>query len=371
MISDLIVNVSLLTSFTFIWHQLFRHNPLTHSSPLKIKLLDGLFGGILGIILMHYSIQVNEITILDLRHIPLILLAFFGGFIPSLIAAAVISVGRFFIDINFSSFVSLIMVFTMTIGAGFITKYVKVGTWKKWTLLLFYSQLIFTIALYIVVEQFSQVTSIAFYHIVSSLIGGFLTFYFVLYIRRYTHLYNRYKESSRRDFLTGLYNVRAFDFFYNVIVEKAKKEAGNCAICIIDIDHFKDINDLHGHTAGDEVLRQLAKLLKNLMREEDIVSRNGGEEFSVLLENCFLQQAEFIASRTCEAVREHNFILPNKKMIGLTVSIGVAAYHGNESDTVRLYQDADEALFKAKQEGRNSVRTSTDIDSISIKEKMN
>lgn len=358
MISDLIVNVSLLTSFTFIWHQLFRNCPLTHSSPLKVKLLDGLIGGVLGLILMHYSIQINEITILDLRHIPLILLAYFGGFIPAIIAAAIISVGRFFIDVNFSSIISLFMMFTMTIGAGFIAKYIKLEAWKKWTLLLFYSQLIYTIALYIVVDHFSQVLSVAIYHIVSSLIGGFFTFYFVLYIRKYTQLYNSYKESSKRDFLTGLYNVRGFDFFYNLMIEKTKKEAGNCAICIIDIDFFKKINDLYGHPAGDEVLRQLARLLKNLMREEDIVSRNGGEEFTVLLENCSLKQAEIIAFRTCETVRKHTFVLPNKKIISLTVSIGVSAYLGKDADTFGLYQEADAALYKAKQEGRNSVWTS-------------
>ncbi len=360
MISDLIVNIALLTSFTFIWHQVFKNNPLTLNSPVKIKILDGLIGGVLGIILMHYSIQVNDITILDLRHIPVILVAYFGGIIPALLSATVISVGRFFIDVNFSSIVSLFMMFTMAIGAWIIVLYVKAEGIKKWTILLLYSQFIFTFALYIVVDDFSHVIHIAFYHIISSLIGGFLTLYFVNYIRRYSKLYNQYKERSQRDALTGLYNVRSFDYFYNLMIEKAKNEKEHCAVCIIDIDYFKQINDEYGHPAGDEVLKQLAMLLKKLMRGGDIVSRNGGEEFSILLEKCNLKQAQEVACRIRMAVEGHSFTLPSKKEINLTVSIGVASYNGRTNDTEKLYQEADDALYKAKQEGRNNVCTSSE-----------
>lgn len=355
MISDLIVNIAILTSFTFMWHQFFRNNHLTYKSPLKIKLLDGLIGGLLGIVLMHYSIQVNEITILDLRHIPVILLAYFGGIIPAVISAAVISVGRFFIDVNFSSFVSLFMMFTIAIGGGIIVRFIKTEGIIKWTILLLYSQFIFSLALYIVVDDYSKVIHIAFYHIVSSLIGGFLTLYFVTYIRRYTMLYNKYKERSQRDPLTGLFNVRSFDYYYDLMLEKANNDQENCAICIIDIDYFKKINDAYGHPAGDEVLKQLAKLLKKLMREGDIVSRVGGEEFSILLDKCNLQQAEEIASRIRKAVEEHSFLLPDKQKINLTVSIGVAAYTGDSNSAEKLYQKADDALYKAKHEGRNNV----------------
>lgn len=224
MISDFIVNVSILTSFTFIWHQLFQKYRLSPNSPLKVKLIEGLAGGFLGIILMHYSIEVNGISMLDLRHIPLALLAYFGGFIPTIIAATIISLARFFLDVNFSSVVALIMVFTMTIGGGLISRYVKASPWKKWTVLLFYSQFIFTLGLFIVVEQFSVVLLTAIYHIIFSLIGGYLTFYFALYIHRYSRLYNSYKERSYQDFLTGLYNVRAFDHYYNLMLEKTKIE---------------------------------------------------------------------------------------------------------------------------------------------------
>lgn len=358
MISDLIVNISLLMSFTFVWHQLFRKKRLTHSSPLSIKLVDGILAGMLGIILMHYSIGVNDITILDLRHIPVILVAFYGGFLPTIVSAIVITIGRFFIAVNYSSYVSLYMMLIIAIGAGLIVRYIKGGDWRKWTFLLLYSQLIFSIALYIVVEDYSKVLNFAIFHIVSTLIGGYLTFYFVRYIRKTSARYYQYKENSQRDSLTGLYNVRSFDLFYNQMIKEAVQEQKACAICLIDVDHFKQINDTYGHSAGDEVLKQLAYLLSGLTRSGDTLSRNGGEEFSVLLPHCSVEQAKEIAARIREAVFNHEFILPDKKKLTLSVSIGVSSFNGNSVAEDSLFQEADEALYKAKRNGRNIVCTS-------------
>lgn len=359
MISDLIVNISLLMSFTFIWHQMFRNTPLTHSSKFTVKLTDGIIAGFLGIILMHYSIQVNDITILDLRHIPVILVALYGGYLSAIISAIVISVGRFFIDVNFSSFVSLFMMLAIALGSGAIVHLIKASEWKKWTILLIYSQFIFSLALYIVVENYSQVLNFAFNHIISTLVGGYLTFYFVRYIRRNSELYYQYKKRSQRDSLTGLYNVRSFDYFYNKMLEKSIEEKQNCSFCLIDVDHFKRINDTYGHSAGDEVLKQLSELLLGLTRDEDKLSRNGGEEFSILLPNCTLKQAEEIATRVRTAVEVHQFQLSDQKIVKLTVSLGLATYKGdiNIHDQDDLFQAADRALYKAKQSGRNIACT--------------
>ncbi|MCA1055627.1 diguanylate cyclase [Rossellomorea aquimaris] len=358
MISDLVVNISLLMSFTFVWHQLFRKNRLTMSSPVQIKIIDGLLAGFLGIILMHYSIGVNEMTILDLRHIPVVLVAFYGGFLPAFISAVVIIVGRFLIAVNFSSFIALFMMLVIALGAGLIVTFMKGGAWKRWTALLFYSQLIFSIALYIVVDNYWDVLQYALFHVLSTIIGGYLTFYFVDYIRKNTERYYRYKENALRDALTGLNNVRSFDTHYNRMIKESMDEKVECAICLIDVDHFKQINDTYGHTAGDEVLKQLAGLLKGLTRSGDILSRNGGEEFSLLLPKCTVGQAKDIATRVREAVSEFNFTLPDQRKIQLTVSVGVSAFNPDEGKEEALFQDADEALYKAKQSGRNIVCTS-------------
>ncbi|WP_181347134.1 diguanylate cyclase [Thalassobacillus sp. CUG 92003] len=358
MISDLVVNISLLISFTFVWHQLFRHNRLTFSSSLTIKTLDGLLAGILGIILMHYSLIVNDITILDLRHIPVVMVAFYGGFIPPLIAAAVITVGRFLIDVNFSSFVSLFMMLAIALGAGVIARVIKSGKWKKWTWLLIYSQAVFSLALFIVVDEFNQVLDFAFIHIISTMVGGYMIFYFVDYIRTNSERYFQYKENAELDALTGLYNVRSFDHFYNTMIVESIEAHECCAVCLLDVDHFKQINDTYGHPAGDEILQQLASLLAGLIRYEDKLSRNGGEEFSILLPDCQQEQANLIAERIRGAVETYPFTLPDGQIIRLTVSMGVSAFNGEPGgDQENLYQDADAALYQAKQNGRNSVCT--------------
>ncbi len=355
MISDLVVNVSILMSFTFIWHQLFRKNRLTFQSPLIIKILDGIIAGLLGIVLMFYSIQVNDTTFLDLRHIPVVLVAYFGGPVPAILGGVVVSTGRFLFDVNLSSIVSFFMMIAIAIGASIIVYFIKTTRWKKWTLLLVYSQFLFSLALYIVSENFALVLDFAIFHIISTFVGGFLTFYFVLYIRRNTERYYQYKESSQRDSLTGLFNVRSFDHYYNEMLKKAIENNGACAMCLVDADHFKQINDNYGHPAGDEVLKQLAKILTVSTREMDIVSRNGGEEFSILLPNCSREQASEIAERIRKTVEDTPFVLPNNHTIRLTVSVGVATFeNGNESPDL-LFEKADDALYKAKHAGRNLV----------------
>jgi diguanylate cyclase len=357
MISDLFLNVTILISITFVWHQAFRNNRLTMQSPIYIKIADGIIAGLLGILLMHYSINVNEITILDLRHIPLILVAFYGGFIPTLIGAGIMAIGRFMIAVNFSSFVALFMVFVMAIGAGCISKYVKTNPWKKWTYLLIYSQFVFTLAFYIVVEHFNGVLDYAFNHIISAIIGGYLTFYFVQYIRKNSELYIRYKEFSRKDFLTGLNNVRTFDFYFNKIINETKENNSVCCLCLFDIDLFKQINDTYGHKAGDAILVQFAEILQSSTRTEDIVSRNGGEEFSILFPKCSINQAKEITDRIRKKVQEHSFVVPKKGSIHITISAGIAEYNPCIQNKDQLLEFADDALYLAKHSGRNLVCT--------------
>jgi diguanylate cyclase len=265
------------------------------------------------------------------------------------------------IAINFSSIVSLFMMLVIGIGASGIAHFIKLTSWKKWLLLLVYSQSIFSLALFIVVESFNDVRGVALNHAISTFIGGIFVFYFINYIRRNSELYNHYKESSERDPMTGLYNVRSFDHHYNVMISNAILSKGNCAVCLLDIDHFKKINDTYGHPAGDEVLRQIARQLSNLTREGDIVSRNGGEEFSILLPNTQPDQAREIAELIRKTIEAQDFVLPNRSRIHLTVSVGIAA---NDEPIIKpdlLFQEADDALYLAKQNGRNKVYTVTEL----------
>ncbi|MGM8215508.1 diguanylate cyclase [Bacillaceae bacterium W0354] len=355
MMEDLIVNIAILIAFIFFWHQMFTTRRLTFNSPIWVKMADGVLGGFLGIILMHFSIYVNDITILDLRHIPVVIVAYYGGIIPPLIAAAIISVGRYMIDINISSHASLVMMFVIALGSGLISYYVKMINWKKWLVLLFYSQTIFSIALYIVAPDYSEVVDAAILHIVFSICGGFIAFYFVRYVRKNSEMLLTYKEYARIDTLTGLYNVRTFHHYYEKYIKLAKEEQVPFVLMMLDIDHFKEVNDTHGHMAGDEVLKQLADLFKREAGKDARVTRNGGDEFAILYSGKALPEVREIAERIRNKVKLTPFILPTGKAIHLTISIGLAQYHPSMENDHILYQIADDALYHAKSSGRNLI----------------
>ena len=159
---------------------------------------------------------------------------------------------------------------------------------------------------------------------------------------------------SSVDPLTGSYNRRYFYKIAEYIAEKAKIEGAPLSIIMIDIDNFKHINDIYGHQAGDYVLKSLTSIVKKQLRENDIFSRFGGEEFIVLLPSTKPDSAFAIASRICASVRE-SIIDYNGETIRLTISGGVT---GTELMTLGIDDYigiADKALYKAKENGRDKV----------------
>lgn len=163
---------------------------------------------------------------------------------------------------------------------------------------------------------------------------------------------------STKDGLTGVFNRRYFDVHIKQMVEKVQKTDQKISLLILDMDHFKDINDTYGHQAGDEVLKSLSSLLKQSVRVTDLIARYGGEEFMILISNAELATAAKIAEEIRKKISEHEFIIPNNESsIKKTTSIGVAEYAPGE--TIESFINrADEALYKAKEQGRNKVSVS-------------
>lgn len=157
----------------------------------------------------------------------------------------------------------------------------------------------------------------------------------------------RYKELSHKDSLTGLYNRRYFSEILDIELKRAKRENSNLSLLFIDIDDFKSVNDNFGHKYGDIILVKFAKILKTEVRETDIISRWGGEEFVVLLHQKDMKASGAVAERLRKTVENQSFKPP------ITISIGVAIADGNVSleEIVCL---ADNALYKAK-ERKNKV----------------
>ena len=156
---------------------------------------------------------------------------------------------------------------------------------------------------------------------------------------------------SRTDALTGLPNRRPFEEMLEQCMVMAQRYGYPFALLMLDLDHFKQVNDRFGHAEGDKVLRMCANVLHNNRRSEDLPARFGGEEFVLLLPGSTLegarQLAEIVRQATCERV-----LLPDGSE--MTVSIGVVQYHEGESSEDFL-QRADEALYQAKRTGRNRV----------------
>lgn len=159
------------------------------------------------------------------------------------------------------------------------------------------------------------------------------------------------RDSANRDYLTKLYNRRYFFRVSDVTYEKAQKEQLPLSVAMIDIDHFKSINDNYGHDVGDQVLLNMAELL-NMHLGSHLVARFGGEEFCVMFDSLKQSQAYEILEQFRQKV-EHNKVHIDDNTINYTISIGLS--DAIEDDLDELIQNADHALYRAKNGGRNQV----------------
>ena len=172
---------------------------------------------------------------------------------------------------------------------------------------------------------------------------------------------------ATRDGLTGLYVIRHFRVIMNQMTREARARKENIAVILMDIDHFKKINDTYGHPAGDMVLKKTAEAIqaavrqKRTMKDIDFVARYGGEEFIILIRRNSLEN---VAGRIAERIRktiqaaEYDW---NGTRISVTVSLGVAMLGDTENIPDAMVHRADKALYLSKQNGRNRVSTEEDI----------
>jgi diguanylate cyclase (GGDEF)-like protein len=168
-------------------------------------------------------------------------------------------------------------------------------------------------------------------------------------------LYAKTVEMAEKDVLTGLMNRRVFHEQMATEFARASRYGGAFSLFMIDIDHFKDINDTYGHQAGDSVLQSLGRLLKEKTRNVDIVARYGGEEFAVILPETHEPSASLAGEMIRTSIAQTPFLLPDGKEIAITISVGVATHPRCGSTIEELIKCADQALYLAKQTGRNRV----------------
>jgi two-component system cell cycle response regulator len=167
------------------------------------------------------------------------------------------------------------------------------------------------------------------------------------------HLHNEAQRLSTTDPLTGLWNFRYLSMSLAREIERSTRFDRPLAVLMLDLDHFKLVNDVHGHARGDTVLRELASRVQEQIREVDTFARYGGEEFVVVLPETTVEGAAQLADRICQAVRREPFWAEGEEPLDITVSVGGAAFPEHGSSPATLMRAADRALYVAKGAGRD------------------
>ena len=170
---------------------------------------------------------------------------------------------------------------------------------------------------------------------------------------RIVELHQQLTAAAMHDPLTSLLNRRAFFEIFEKEVARARRQQSSLGLLMVDLDHFKEVNDQHGHPAGDAVLREAARRLRARVRATDIVGRYGGEEFVLALPGCGLKQAVAIGEHLRDCISAEPFDIPSGRLT-MTTSVGVVTTW-DMAEAGHLLKTADEALYRAKAGGRNRV----------------
>ena len=176
------------------------------------------------------------------------------------------------------------------------------------------------------------------------------------------------EELAFKDGLTNLFNHRYFQEQLNKAFQRAARYNRQLTLAIIDIDHFKQINDRYGHPVGDEILQEIAKHLYQGSRQTDIVARYGGEEFAIIMDETHWKDAFLAVERLRESVAQREFSVEGE-ILHCTLSIGLANYPEHALDKNEIIKFADQALYQAKGNGRNRVEIfSNQVEQKSLEE---
>ena len=184
-----------------------------------------------------------------------------------------------------------------------------------------------------------------------AIIGAIMVFHDVGHTRK---LARQLSFQASHDALTGLYNRREFEQRLHGALESARRDRVEHALCYLDLDQFKVVNDVCGHVAGDELLRQLSAVLQEHIRDNDVLARLGGDEFGILLSYCSLEQARRVAEEVRCSVREFRFMFEDHSF-EIGVSIGLVSVNAASRTISEVLSVADVACYAAKDTGRNRV----------------
>ncbi|HFK1762601.1 diguanylate cyclase [Bacillus wiedmannii] len=351
MLRDLFVNTTLILSFIFVGGQILRDRPLKEEFSLWQKCVVGMLTGILSVLLMHFGVHIEDIM-LDLRYLAVILAIIIGGPIASSITVTIILITRlFFTEYSLASELACYSIVLIGVGVVFIWR-MKASIFTRWIWFNVYSLSILVVPLSIL---FKDMSIVALYVVCSS-VAAYITFISANYVLQSNELFQTMRQYATIDALTGLGNVRQFDLEMNRHIGSKLMKNDSLCLLLIDIDHFKCVNDTYGHPAGDEVLKQIGCILREISPFPDLSFRKGGEEFALLIPKKGLAYGMRTGEQVRTVVENHSFQLLNGTKIKITVSVGVSVY---EESPEQFIQAADDALYYSKRNGRNQVSSAS------------
>ncbi len=178
-------------------------------------------------------------------------------------------------------------------------------------------------------------------------------------IHKYTQDLEYY---AARDPLTDLFNQRVFNDMMAYEIKRAAKHEYPFALMVIDCDNFKPINDNFGHAFGDKFLQTVANILEEEKRDEDIVARYGGDEFTIILPECDENGALTVANRISKRIESEKLIAPDGSRVGITISVGICVYPTHTLSQKDMFVIADSMMYQAKEEGKNSIKIPNERD---------
>ena len=352
---ELFINACIFVTVTFIGSQFFMGTGLNSGSSMKVKVRAGIVGGILGVILMFFSVEIPPNGIIDLRHIATIISAIYGSGMVAFIAGIILALFRLlYKGISEVSIIAASLVIVVMVLCIFIRKITK-DKFKRWIYMFIAAGIVSTIGFYLTIENTRAIKYITISYWMGLLFGTILAYFLIEYLGRTFTLLKRLREESTTDFLTGLKNTRSFDILFNSVVKNAVENGRKVSILMLDIDFFKKVNDTYGHNVGDIVLKELGELLSISVRNIDVVARIGGEEFCIILKGCSKEKTLEIAERIRTTVEENQICISDSEKLKITISIGCTIYPDTTEDIGKIKELADMKLYEAKRTGRNKV----------------
>jgi diguanylate cyclase len=353
MLQELISNFTLLTSFLFFGNLLFRkYGRYLRKHSWLYRVVSGLTLGLFGILLMMTGVWVHEDIMIDLRQLAIIISVYVGGPVSGLVTAIIISLYRISITSHLTN-ISLVAVANALITLAFTISFIRKDKLSlvKWMTAVLCALLLSISSLFVLLGT-PQTEAIMLFAFVMTL-GGLFTYFMIRYIRKTELAVRMLEEAANRDHLTGLHNPRAFDAIFEQSFHSSRAKKQPLGLLLLDIDHFKHVNDTFGHMNGDTVLIQFGALLNREATVGAYPSRKGGEEFAIVIGNCNSKGAVTYAEWIRQSVESYPFRLNDGTLISLTVSIGAGSFPDIAQE--HLFEQVDAALYETKRSGRNQV----------------